>query len=191
MQAFMMQQLDAIHASSSKHHPHHSKNSVQPFISSCSPNQTAIDPVQSFTSSYMLIILDKSIRLPQTLSSHSSPVASLSPNPITHTTTDPVQPLITGCISNSTNPSTQTAADPQSSASRSVPKRNLKPVDVVLALNTHLGGESRMGKLACKLARDCVFGEDVMDHCSVYGCRGYEALSPEGILLIKDLIIQH
>ena len=48
-----------------------------------------------------------------------------------------------------------------------------------------------MGELACKLARECVFGEEVMGQSSVLGHRGRKALPVEGVNLIKSTILQH
>ena len=47
-----------------------------------------------------------------------------------------------------------------------------------------------MGELACRLARESVFGEELMAACTVQGLRGNAALPREGIALIKETIIQ-
>ena len=47
-----------------------------------------------------------------------------------------------------------------------------------------------MGELACRLARESVFGVEVMRQSSVYGRRGHQPLPAEGIILIRETIIQ-
>ncbi len=49
----------------------------------------------------------------------------------------------------------------------------LQPIDRVLANNSHLRQSSTIGKLACKLAREAVFGTDVMKRCTPYGTKQY------------------
>ena len=48
-----------------------------------------------------------------------------------------------------------------------------------------------MGELACRLARESVFGEEMMVKCTVHGFRHGKALPPEGIAAIQEAIIQY
>ena len=56
----------------------------------------------------------------------------------------------------------------------------------MLAHSSRFIGEDKTGD---RLARDCVFGEKVMSHCTVYGHRGNAALPLNGIVLIKETIL--
>ncbi len=49
----------------------------------------------------------------------------------------------------------------------------LQPIDRVLANNSQLRQPSTIGKLACKLAREAVFGTYVMKRCTPYGTKQY------------------
>ena len=45
-----------------------------------------------------------------------------------------------------------------------------------------------MGELACRLARESVFGVEVMRQSSVYGRRGHQPLPVERIIFIETII---
>ena len=47
-----------------------------------------------------------------------------------------------------------------------------------------------MGELACRLATESIFGEDLMAECTVQGIRG-KPLPPEGIAAPQEIIVQH
>jgi hypothetical protein len=50
----------------------------------------------------------------------------------------------------------------------------------VLVTSTGLIGEEKMGELACRLARESIFGEELVAKCTVQGLRG-NALPLEGL----------
>ena len=47
-----------------------------------------------------------------------------------------------------------------------------------------------MGELACRLARESIFGEDLMAECTVQGLPG-KPLPLEGIAALQEIIVQH
>lgn len=48
--------------------------------------------------------------------------------------------------------------------------------------------ENVIGKLAVKLARDCFFGNNVLQRCTVMGCRDYPALPFQELNELKQVI---
>ena len=71
------------------------------------------------------------------------------------------------------------------------PQLPLKSIETVLLNCTTLVGEEKMGVLACRLARESVFGEEMMAQCTVQGLRGNAAFPPKGVTLIRNTLIQH
>ena len=58
---------------------------------------------------------------------------------------------------------------PKQLPSSAIRREGLLSVEVVLAQNTKLKGPGKAGTLALKLAKQCLFGEDVLRHCSPWG----------------------
>ena len=56
-----------------------------------------------------------------------------------------------------------------------IDKQKLKTSDEVLAKDRALRTESKAGKLAVQLAREAIFGEDVLTKCTVGGFRNLPA----------------
>ena len=73
-----------------------------------------------------------------------------------------------------------------------VNKRVLIPVDVVLAKYPELvHNEGKAGELACKLAREAFFGEEVMVQCTAAGYANRPELPQPELLELKEVIRKH
>ena len=114
---------------------------------------------------------------PVTLHSHEEIPTPLNPQPSTPTVIKTSQPLTISTVT----------------VSCRVPKcpLQLKSINLMVSTCTKHVGKERMGELACKLAREAVFGEEVMAQSTILGIRGQRALPAERIELIKETILQH
>lgn len=73
-----------------------------------------------------------------------------------------------------------------------IDKRVLIPVDAVLAKYPALvGKEGKTGELACKLAREAFFGEEVMMKCTANGYGDRPGLPQAELLELKAVIRKH
>ena len=59
----------------------------------------------------------------------------------------------------------------------------------VLAKYPHLRGESRMGELAAKLARESFFGKDLMQKSMVMGFKDFPPLPTDSVNTLKQTIL--
>ncbi len=62
------------------------------------------------------------------------------------------------------------------------------PIEVVLQQNSNLKKESCAGKLACRIAREAVFGTEVMKKCTPFGSKSLPVLPQTERLEIKKAI---
>ena len=73
-----------------------------------------------------------------------------------------------------------------------IDKRVLVPVDVVLTKYPGLiGKEGKTGKLACKLAREAFFGDELMARCTATGYADKPGLPQAELLELKEIIRKH
>ena len=84
---------------------------------------------------------------------------------------------------------------PKQSSQPSLPsceiqKSWLIPVEDVLCRYQKLKTESKVGTLAVKLAREAIFGVDVMSKCTVVGCRELPALPNKELGYLKKILFQ-
>ena len=63
-------------------------------------------------------------------------------------------------------------------------------MEVVLIKNSKLKGEAKAPTLAQKLARDALFGDDVMMRCTPFGTGTLNALPVRELQYLKDIIFQ-
>ena len=75
-------------------------------------------------------------------------------------------------------------------SSSDVAKSKLSNPDTVLAKYRNLRIESKVGMLAIKLAKEAIFGEDVLAQCTVSGCRNLPALPVEELNQLKQALFQ-
>jgi hypothetical protein len=72
--------------------------------------------------------------------------------------------------------------------SSAIPKECLLPVADVLSKHSNLRTESKMGKLAVKLAKECIFGESVMQQCTPRGFKQLPALPQQEVYFLKTTL---
>ena len=72
--------------------------------------------------------------------------------------------------------------------STAINKTILLPSSVVLSRYPNLKGETKVGTLAMRLARESFFGEDVMAKCTVMGCRDFPGLPLNELNSLKQLM---
>ena len=74
--------------------------------------------------------------------------------------------------------------------SSAIRKETLNSVEVVLAQSTKLKGEGKAGTLAQKLAKECIFGEDVLKQCTPLGTSTLPALPSAELKQLKLIMLQ-
>ena len=72
--------------------------------------------------------------------------------------------------------------------STDINKQSLRSIQEVLEENINLRTESCAGKLCQKLAREAIFGEDVMKQCTPYGTREYPGLPHAELYELKMIM---
>ena len=106
---------------------------------------------------------------------HSSPSPSATPQPASPTPSSTLLPITIACRSNSL---------PSSAIDRS----GLCTVEEVLLKYPKLKVEGKMGKLACRLAQEAVFGTEIMKRCTPYGTKLLTGLPSLELFEIKKEI---
>ena len=130
----------------------------------------------------------------QTCNSGPTP-ASLTPTSICAATspTMPTQITVTsGSISTlpaASNPTPSNAALEVDPLMDGISKEKLLPPSVVINKYPRLRGDSKMGELAAKLARECFFGKDLMRQSTVMGFKDFPALPANGVQALKQTIL--
>ena len=74
--------------------------------------------------------------------------------------------------------------------SSAIQKERLSSVEVVLIKNSKLKGEGKAPTLAQKLAREAIFGDDVMIRCTPFGTGTLHALPVRELQYLKDIMFQ-
>ena len=74
--------------------------------------------------------------------------------------------------------------------SSAIRREGLLSVEVVLAQNTKLKGPGKAGTLALKLAKQCLFGEDVLRRCTPLGTPTLPALPRAEMMQLKAIMLQ-
>ena len=69
-------------------------------------------------------------------------------------------------------------------------EERLSSVEVVLIKNSKLKGEGKAPTLAQKLAREAIFGDDVMIRCTPFGTGTLNALPVKELQYLKDIMFQ-
>lgn len=109
----------------------------------------------------------------------ASPIESYSPYPGTDAAKNPPQ-----CTTIKRKDSTSYLS------SSDIERSELSNLDTVLAKYRNLRVESKVGMLAVKLAKEALFGEKVLEKCTVGGCRGLPALPLEELNRLKQTLFQ-
>lgn len=74
--------------------------------------------------------------------------------------------------------------------SSAIRREGLVSVEVVLAQNTKLKGEGKAQTLAQKLAKQCLFGEEVLKLCTPLGISTLPALPSAELMQWKSIMLQ-
>ena len=69
-------------------------------------------------------------------------------------------------------------------------KDKLKRVDVVIAKHPELHAECKIGSLAVKLAREAIFGDEILKQCTPRGRPGILALPQVELNLLKQILFK-
>ena len=83
-----------------------------------------------------------------------------------------------------------TTANKKVLLSSEIRRETLSSVEVVLAQSTKLKGEGKAGTLAQKLAKECIFGEDVLKQCTPLGTSTLPALPSAELQQLKQIMLQ-
>ena len=70
--------------------------------------------------------------------------------------------------------------------SSAINKDQLKPASVIIRQYPKLRGDSKAGTLAVKLARQAIFGDDVLAQCTPGGSRDLPALPSDELNILKE-----
>lgn len=70
--------------------------------------------------------------------------------------------------------------------SSAINKEKLKAPDLVIKQHPKLRGDSKAGTLAVKLAREAIFGDDVLAKCTPGGSRELPSLPNDELNLLKE-----
>lgn len=144
-------------------------------------------------------------RIPQNLhTSASTPSVSIppqttpTPDPLNQATTIPPQSIPTpGSLSQTTTTplqSTPRCPGPLTPGSNHIeaatqPKDILLTPSEVISKYTRLRGDSKMGELASKLARESFFGKELMRRSTVMGFKDFPPLPSDRVQTLKDTIL--
>ena len=71
-----------------------------------------------------------------------------------------------------------------------IDQSKLQPVEVTLRKHKHLIKVCSVGRLACKLARFAIFGEDVLRGCTPLGKADLPALPRQELAKLKDILLK-
>ena len=149
---------------------------------------------------------------PQSYHPYNCPIASFTATPVT-TSINSIQTTMrqysTGVVKNSPADYTdeypvdvdegQTVNEPykikfhankNSLPSSVINKQSLRSVKDVLKENIHLCTESCAGTLCQKLAKEVIFGEDIMKQCTFYGTRNAPGLPREELYSLKTIMFR-
>ena len=74
--------------------------------------------------------------------------------------------------------------------SSEINKQSLRSVEDVLMENIHLRTESHAGTLCQRLAKEAIFGEDIMKQCTPYGTRDAPGLPHEELYSLKTIMFR-
>ena len=59
-----------------------------------------------------------------------------------------------------------------------------------MEISTKRTGKSKMCQLACKLAREAIFGEELMAKYTVHGRKGSDPLPAAGLAILKETFLR-
>ncbi len=153
-------------------------------VSFSSINTSGLQP------SHSSILNDSTCQLPVTASSFPQPIPEYSNMEQDSSTSDP------GIVSSARNTTALPCHVPLPSntgdvlPSSEIPKSKLRSVRDVLTVNNHLRNESSASTLCQRLAKEAIFGKEVMKKCTPSGTRDFPALPQEELFELKTIMFR-